>query len=383
MRYSQHIYIFCLLLLLLCGCSKKVDLAGDTNDDSPVPIMVGAEADVNVMSKAAVTGWEGDVVGVFGMKWEKDAGFDFTDANNIVDYQTSVSEDNCSALEIFADKSVRAPYFYEEGYAYHFFGYHLGGASVKEMHLGNDLCAVKVGLSGSNDLMYAYTDPELGLVYSASAARKGYQPKLIFEHALSRFIFIAKGMGNKYDMLEILGLEVKAYNAGVLTFWGGELGFKIDENTSLETLSLLDENDEKLQVQDVVANTESVPLGGEDACIMIPAGMADLSVNLLLRNKINQEVIDYEFVVNAKDIENQKEPMSTFQPGLFYMIYINIYGPEEILIFSSLDKWDEGGDFEVDPDDDNVIILPDDDMGTGDVYVGDYEDGGSLGDMYY
>ena len=95
--------------------------------------------------------------------------------------------------------------------------------------------------------------------------------------------------------------------------------------------------------------------------------------------------MDYPFVVRASDIRNQQQtPSKEFKAGSYYMIYINVYGPEEIVVSGLLENWKEN-DYLVDPDEDDsgITILPDDDEDDieNGVSVGDYDEGGHLGDI--
>ena len=364
-------------------------------DDSPVPIMISTVSDGEALSKATVDEWQDDRISIFGVKREKNGGYDFEDRTNIVDYMTVVSGGGLvSSLSVYSDEVAKIPYYYQEGRIYDFFGYHIGNASVKALNLGNDECSVDVEISGSDDLMYASVDLQKDLeasdatditvndLYSARAARRGVQPTLVFRHALSRFIFVVRGQGDKYDKLEIVGLEVQARNSGRLTFKGAALGFTADAASEPVTLRLKDAEDRELAIQDVVPNTESMPLGGEGASIIIPSGEDSLKVSLKCRIKEDLEPVEYDFTLAATAFVNHSEVSDVFKPGSSYKIYMTVYGPEEIIVKGIVDGWTNAGDFEINPDDyEGIVVGPDDDINVDGTHVGDYEDGGHLGDI--
>lgn len=370
MNNLKVFYLF-LILCFAASCNKVAESGSDNIMDGPVPIRLGISARIQ-QSKAAVEEWKGNTINVFGLKREEGGIYDFEDPLNIVDYETVVSNGISELLDVTSDQENDAPYYYQEGYVYDFFGYHLGGADVRNTEYEDDGLYLDVQISGCNDLMYACTDrkkdisvsdegnvPEY-IVYSASAARRGVHPTLIFNHALTRFNFIANGVGDKYDTIEILALEVKSVNRGRLYISEGEYSF-VAEDIAPVVLTLRDVDDNILEVQDVTANTDNTPLGGDDACIMVPPGMDNLPVTLKFRLKESRQTFEHKFTVKASEIKNQSRPSDKFQAGHSYDIYIRIYGPEKIQISSTLQPWLNGGESDIDPDD---FEGGDDDSGT-------------------
>ena len=365
----KSIYVFLLGMVLLAGCAPKEIPQTGPEEDSPVPVVLGVSSDVAVESKAAIESWSGNVVNVFGLKREG-SGYDYTDGNNIVDYPVKLSSGFLSSLEIYSDASVKAPYFYEETVLYDFFGYYLDDAEVLETRRGGMGYSMEVQISGSEDLLYAYTDRKQDIIrsgnlamnesnlYSAHAARNGVHPQLIFKHALSRFIFVVKGMGKKYDLVDIRGLEVRTYDRGWLTVNSGELGFTVSEDAEMTKLYLKDSEGKVITKEDVLPNEESLPLGGAGACLMVAPGQKEMDVNLRLQIKETKESVDYAFTLRAVDIESEQGLVKEFEPGKYYTVFINVYGPEEIEISATLQGWNKNN-YEVDPDDDGVIAQDD------------------------
>lgn len=387
----QYFILFC---IVLTSCSKSVVSTSEETDQGPVAIRLNVSA-LQSISKAAVDKWDEDTISIFGLKQINGGRYDFTDASNILDYKTAVSGELTETLDVYTDPDSRSPYFYKEGYLYDFYGYHLGGATIRETVYEDYGISMHIEFDGSNDLMYASTDRSKDIlksgsakvtiydVYSAFAARNNVQPTLIFNHALTRFNFITKGFGDKYDSIEIKALEIMAINSGRLSLSKDNVGFKPDEDSDLSVLSLRDAQGNLITGQEVTINQSNTPLGGDGACLMIPEGMKEISITLIFRIKENGEEISYTFPVKAADIENQTTPSDMFLAGLSYNIFINIYGPEEIKITGSVQRWLPGGDFFIDPDDhEGITSKPGADMITnGGVSIGDF-DNNNLGDIY-
>lgn len=382
---------FVAFCVVLSGCNKTGITAPESVDGEPVPIMMKTSGLLSG-SKAAVDKWTTETINIFGLKRQNDGLYDFGDSSNILGKEASVSVAEGFSIELWSDPVARSPYFYEESQVYDFYGYHLGGADVINQHMLGRTIYMDLEIHGHNDVMYAMTDPSRDIqtagssditvdnVYSAYAARRNVHPTLVFNHTLARFNFIVMGLGNKYDSVKILGLEVKTRNKGRLNISGGEPGFVVDQAADSVVLSLRNADGELLESQYVVENADKIPLGGAGACIMAPAGIKSLPVNLRLQKEDGSDA-SYRFVVNASDIRNTST--DTFQPGLYYDIFINIYGPEEINIFSTLQDWQIGGNFEIDPDKgtDNSGSQEPGSVENGYVNVGGYDDGGHLGNV--
>lgn len=367
--------------IFICGCQKK-ELAPEpfTNEEGFVAIELGASSSVFAATKSGVDKWNGNTVNVFGLRREKDASgtalaagsgmYDFTNPYNIVDYETVASSGKSAKLEVYSEKSGKIPYHYTEMYVYDFYGYHLGGAEKSGVKAESDTYSFEVNIDGSNDLMYAFTDRSEDMknatvskvsednVYSAWAARRGIHPTLLFSHALTRLNFIVKGKGDSYQNVTVSGISVRSVSSGTFTVIGDEPGFVPSSSATPVSMVLKTSMDAEYVPEKVKANADDIPAGGEGACLMVAPGMnaIDVIVNMLDNQHDNAPLTDYSFTVKASDVKNtdsdgNEAPVTSFEAGTSYDIFINVYGPEDIEITAKLTEWKDGGDYTFDPDD--------------------------------
>ena len=401
---------------MLAGCQKS-EIAGPQaiDDNQPAAIKFGINAPAltttKAATKAAVDAWANTEVFVYGIKQERNAdltlktlgqGLYNFDEILINDYPTIANptgstEDwtKVSPLEVYKDVAKKMPYYYAEGETYDFYGYHLGGAVPGTATKGNDVITYPVTIAGNNDVMYAYTARAADVVagaahgvetfdlYSAWAARRGVQPTLKFEHALTRFNFIIKGEGNaaggtdNFSQVTITGIKLdKMVTTGTLTVVGPQanLGFVADavEETAKTPLALktIDASgaDVDYVAEPVTANAEN-KAAGNSSCLMVAPNLASVKVVVNMVNNTfgtdtdNSGVLEpaecevlpnYEFEVKAENIKdaqgNALGANALFEAGKSYNIIIKVKGPKDIQIEAALTEWVDGGNYEYDSD---------------------------------
>lgn len=365
------------ILLALIGCASFIvgchkNEGMNSGQDSPMAIRLSAGDPSYVLAKSGLNKWNNSELYVFGLKRvpgsEVGAGvYDFTSATDIVDHKVAGVSGTSTQLGVYREGNV--PYYYAENYVYDFYGYHLGGATLSDKKIEGDTYSYTVTFDGSNDLMYATTNKEKDIaaagntdatvddVYSAWAARRSIQPTLVFNHALARLNFIAKGKGTKYDNVVITGVDVKSFNKGVLTVVGPEIGFVTDTTIAKVALSLKDAEDKPFTGEAVSQNQAGLYLGGDGACVMIAPGLTQVEILIHMKDKTTGSTLDdYKFVAEAskvvkKDDQGNLVKVDAYEAGNSYDFYINVSGPEEITISAELVQWNPGGDYEFDPDD--------------------------------
>lgn len=370
---------FCLIILLvisvISGCHKAETNGTDGNIKySDVEIVLSAGNPLGHVTKAAVDEWNDNIVNVFGLKRKRGSAvgtgvYDFDDDTNIVDYMTTASSGKKTALEVYSDKDAKVPYHYTEGVVYDFYGYHLGGADASAGIISGDTYGYDVTFYGNNDLMYAVTDKSKDIelsgntsvneenVYSAWAARRDIHPNLIFRHALVRLNFIIEGSGDKWQNVQITGIDVQSVNKGRLTVTGPEVGFVADSDAEMAVLSLKTADDEDFIPEDVTLNISGQVSGGDGACIMIAPDMEEILVRVHMADKLNGNTPlgNCSFVAKAADVVRKDEngnaiTVTSFEAGHSYDFHIKVYGPETIEIIAELTQWDDGGYYVYDPD---------------------------------
>lgn len=257
------------------------------------------------------------------------------------------------------------PFYYEEGTTYDFFGYYIDDAldvtvNNGEPDLYDEGWAVWLNLNGQQDIMHATTDRALAAadggvslerVYSAYAARRGVQPELVFQHALSRFRFrLLSGSASATQKVTVDALSVEADTRAALVVAGPQAGYFIHGNAGWLNLPMAS------AVHLPAANGTQTPL---DGCIMVTPGFDSYK----LRLHLNQEGVTdspantSELVIKMEDLVGATEPLSV--AGHSYWVNITVYGLNEIVLSVSLADWDVVGTVEVDPDADLFITAAD------------------------
>lgn len=359
-------------LAMLASCQKteiNESPSKEIDDTKPVAMQFGVNAPSFQVTKtkAAVDAWANTEVFVYGL--ENTSSTDYTVL--IENYSTTVV-DSETPLAIYQDEATQAPYFYTEGKTYDFFGYHLGGAiqDPANLELSNNVVSFAVTFDGSNDVMYAYTDKDEDIlkdqtaqvmtkdVYSAWAARRNVQPTLVFDHALTRFNFYVRGMNEKSSKVQIESIAAKSVLSGDLTVVAKKnagLGFVANPNAAVADVFLKNYDDSDFTPTHVV-NDSTYVAGGEGASLILAPDMTELPIVVKMSN-IEYPAItipNYEFTAKASDVRKtglaENAGLTKFEKGTAYNIYINVYGPEEIVITAELTKWADGGDYTYDPD---------------------------------
>ena len=350
---------------MLAGCKKaemNIQPQNPVDDTTPVAMQLGASSPSFTLTKAAVTEWQQTPVFVYGLQNGED---EVTPV--FENYSTVVPSNTNAVLEIYQDAEKQAPYFYSEGFTYDFYGYHVGQATIEGETAVDDNGEVsfEVKFDGSNDVMYAYAnkaedikkDPTRNVresdAYSAWAARRSVHPTLVFEHALTQFVFKVTGMNEKSKNVTIKSIKVQSVDNGTLTVVGEELGFvPAEEETT--TLVLKNADDTEFAAATVVPNV-TFTAGGTGASLMVAPGMESLHVEVeMWNNQFDIDLDDYIFDAAASAVRKtdsaESAGLTAFAAGTAYNIYINVYGPEEIEITAELTKWKNGGDYTYDPD---------------------------------
>ena len=373
-------------LAMLASCQKTEINESPSNqidDSKPVAMQFGVNAPSFQVTKtkAALDEWnetEGTSIRVIGLVNTGTADSPVYDFTKKVFDQDAVVKNEVDPIAIYQtgyeDKEV--PYFYAEKSLYDFYAYHLGGAVAEtqdETTVANTITR-KVTISGSEDLMVAQPNKKEDIkadtsldgvtvsdVYSAWAARRGVQPTLVFNHALTRFNFIVRGMDDEAETVTIEEISMtNLAKTGTLTVVGKNLGFTAGEVVAdNDTLTLKNDLDNVYTPQKVTQGN-TVPAGdtntdGKGSCLMVQPDLESIHVVVNMHHTKNGVDIDldpYTFDVDASQVikDGVAAGITKFAASTAYNIYINVYGPQEIVIKVELTDWDRGGDYTYDPD---------------------------------
>lgn len=225
-------------------------------------------------------------------------------------------------------------------------------------------------------------------IYSAFAARKDVQPNIKFEHLLSRLNFqVLDGKDTQTTdedkAVKVTGITVKSKATGKLVIaYQGEAAF---ENVSDQLIVDKDDDAEKdaallkeLKVMQRESTTAALtdnlvdlkPVTPKwnngmamatqvgEALLAIPANEYDIIIFLEQKvqvkgDKNSPQEDDFqkkEYKYTA-DLKNTVNPDKGFEPGYSYNVTITVYGLSEIEITTTLTPWKDGGNIEMNPED--------------------------------
>ena len=225
-------------------------------------------------------------------------------------------------------------------------------------------------------------------IYSAFAARRDVQPNIKFEHLLSRLNFQVLD-GKKTETtdpdkaVKVTGITVKSKATGklVIAYQGAETTF---ENVSDQLIVDKDADSEKdaalLKELKVKQRAEGAPLTQNledltpvtpkwnngmamatqvgEALLAIPADKYEITINLKQKVQVKGDkgtpqegdFEEKEYTYEA-DLKNTVNPEKGFEPGYSYNVTITVYGLSEIQITTTLIPWKDGGNIEMNPED--------------------------------
>lgn len=259
---------------------------------------------------------------------------------------------------------------------------------------GNDL-TLDVTIDGSQDLLVAKADwakdlgtkgsefyPNAGgYKYGAYAARRGVQPTLTFQHLLTQLQFSVENESQE-NAITVTSINVTSKYTATMTVAGenfGTIAWK-------EATKKLEVQDKKEMVADeveegkfnevktetmnalepvtLIANSENTPIGnllvaasGEDAPITMYEGEITLQQTLdattvgndnaleLTENVVVTQTVPFKIALPATSVH------PNFLAGHAYNVKIYVYGLSLIKVTADLTAWQNGGGFEVTPED--------------------------------
>lgn len=224
-------------------------------------------------------------------------------------------------------------------------------------------------------------------IYSAFAARRDVQPNIKFEHLLSRLNFqVLAGAESTTDDntgVKVTGITVKSKATGKLVIaYKGTAAFEnvsdqliVDKYENPETEAALYKDLVVKQrtlgaplTQNLEALTPVTPKWNNgmalatqvgEALLAIPADKYDITINLQQKVQVkgdkNSPVDPDDFQTKdytyTAELKNTFNPGQGFEPGYSYNVTITVYGLSEIQITTTLIPWKDGGNIEMNPED--------------------------------
>lgn len=378
---------------LLASCSSDDDLStGGNGKDGlqQIKIGMGVQATVGATRGTGTVGsvgaennkWAGQAINIYMFnKGTLDvAQFDGVDIyNNAAFYAPTAAS---TGLATAADHSVK---YYPTQSAFDFWGYRLDDAIQGTPAVSEDGTMQEVGftLNGSQDIMVGKATPteedltkcaDAEKIYSAYAARRGVQPDIKFKHLLSRLVFSVTG-GNEEACDDEHGVKVTAIK--VKSKYTGKLivAYTPDAEVTNELVPTEDVKDLVLMqraTDDTNGNNKLIALeekGPEwdevagqakktnigEAILAVPADTYDLTIELSQKVKIYDDgsttqeetkKFSYNDVIKLTD--------DVFKAGYSYNVNITVFGLSEIKINTTLTPWEDGGNIDMNPEDDGT-----------------------------
>lgn len=227
-------------------------------------------------------------------------------------------------------------------------------------------------------------------IYSAFAARRDVQPNIKFEHLLSRLNFQVLD-GKKTETtdedkavkpVKVTGITVKSKATGklVIAYQGEATTFAnvsdqliVDKDADsekdaalLKELKVMQRDGSNLNANLVALqpvtpkwnNGTAMATQVGEALLAIPADKYEITINLeqevqVTGDKNSPTPDDYQIkkYTYTADLKNTVNPENGFEPGYSYNVTITVYGLSEIVITTTLTPWKDGGNIEMNPED--------------------------------
>lgn len=281
-----------------------------------------------------------------------------------------------------ATTPATAKYYNREG-AYAFFGCHIGDLSLGELREEQDnMYGLLLQIDGTQDLMNATAEITSDMVskmgsgkmhqaFSAFSARHQVEPKLEFQHQLTRLSFKAVRGGenetekDKAKNVCVKSIKVKSHDQVFLPVVydcynsDGTATARpiIPKGSEAKLLELKERTEEGLMQPLTQANcylTEDKQIG--EALMIYPINKKEIEVTIELYQEkdANDNLIPGPTEEGEQDkrIEVIKKSVklnngADFQPGHSYNLVITVYSLQDVSITAKLTDWENAGDVNV------------------------------------
>ena len=263
-------------------------------------------------------------------------------------------------------------------------------------YISSDSLLIGFQIDGTQDIMAGKavpTEKEIEKcggkenIYSAFAARRDVQPNIKFEHLLSRLNFqVLAGAESTTDAntgVKVTGITVKSKATGKLVIaYNGAAAFEnvsdqliVDKYENPETEAALYKDlvvkqrtlgaplTQNLEALEPVTpkwnNGMAMATQVGEALLVIPADKYDITIDLKQKVQVkgdknspvdpdNFQTKNYTYTAELKNTVNTDKG---FEPGYSYNVTITVYGLSEIQITTTLIPWKDGGNIEMNPED--------------------------------
>jgi len=346
---SLYAVLFCLAGLVSC---QKVGTETDAADGRvPVLFKTNVVATNPTKGNGSVVEWNSSqTLYIYGIERNEDGSFGTVLIDNVAVAAPMSGPEG--SLEVYdpAHAPEQIPFFYDYTANYDFFGYFVDDAFVPgeetPVNDGSSIC-LPLKINGTQDILLGYADREsaatadipAGRLYSAYAVRRGeIQPRLQFEHMLSRLVFNVIAGSTGVDPLYLTSLSVSSKTEGTLTIAGENRGLVSSGTASMLPLTNAGSPLEPY----LVSGTHAV---GES--IMVMPG--DQTYGLT-----------FELEQNGIHVSQNQEISipGGAEKGKSYTVNLTVYNLETIQLDITLTSWDGGDDIFIGEDDEEQSSDP-------------------------
>ena len=381
-------------VLASCSQSENEDSTGKSTDGidvdmaSPINLAVAAPSvKVNVTRSSGTIGvddtgkitnaWSGQTLYVYGCQ-RKDGKIDLDGTYALSG--VNMQGEKCVVTQEKMESAVmweRGTRYFPRSGVYDFYGYYADDALTTQMAVenknGSKILAGTVKITGSQDLMLAKAVPSVepvpegvkDKVFSANAARAGVQPKLKFEHLLTRLVFKIEGVGDdKPENVYVQSVAVKSKTTGKLVV--------VDTSSDEGRKVLFDDAKDDLYLQErdgmggmttlnpqkyYASKTGETPVTVGEALLVAPDD--SYIVTVMLKQDIDkdgnpvpedQQIQPYTTILDPKKVTGGTGAITTFAPSTSYNVTIVTNGVKIVELTAELGKWTPGGDITINPD---------------------------------
>lgn len=360
-----------LAVTVAAACSKTGSVPqepADKGEAVPVLLSVSSPRSIEVKSTGAATqSWAGQTLNIYSYE----AGVaDYSAATAFIDnVETTAPSTGLVDAITLTNPSTQEPFYYAAGKYYDFFGYYIDDAATATPSVLADGVYVPFTIDGSQDLMVATSDKAADIeaanqtgtvtedrVYSAYAARRNIQPKLVFKHQLARFTFEIVAGVESGNNVNVDGISIESVASGELKVVGADRGLanlasdkvelklqeKSENGTTMQALSPVKPN----AYDGTKTNVKSI---GES--LMVVPGEASYKLTVYTSQEgTTTPIAPLEQILNIANITGAPEGAVAFEAGYTYKVTIVVYGLEEVKISVELEEWKDGGSTIIDPD---------------------------------
>ena len=262
-----------------------------------------------------------------------------------------------------------------QDYRYNFFAYHIDDAAINGIKKERDNVELDLTIDGSQDLMVGVAAPTAkqidklcedskwtaarihDLAYSTTTGHRDVVPVIAMEHLLSRFSFKLTGRHEEAANISVHNIYVKSKNRGLMTVAADDttrLGLIFPDSLNpirdeWATLYLPIIEDDTMRTDGFTkkynVTLDSTYVIGED--ILLPAGETFTLVLECTQTEINKVTQDTTIISFPAKYDLKLTGGKQFEPGVKYIVNVNVYGMQKINIMIDGIGWIQGEEFEL------------------------------------